>query len=215
MSHTLTEAAASANFATGITVPDNGNAFPASCDVVVAALQQAADRTQALALAAPGATTKTLAIGLDAIINSSSRFTALITNPARYVYYSQSDVTSAGRIRFRLPPVGPGLKIIDITAYIDNATFGGGAHAGLPATLPILEAFRQTPSTSTCTSIGSQTDTSASQAAYDAAHTVVLTVNHTVLTGNDYYVDFTGETGANSSANKLSMVGVIFRVGQP
>lgn len=212
MSHIITESAAGADFATGLPAPDVGESGTVWWNLILDAQQELADRTQALALAAPGASTKTLVLRLNPLMNVSARFSlGIATN---FLYYYQSSVTDAGRLRFGMPSLPPGLKIIDLTAYFDNTTFGS-AHAGLPATLPIVTLYRQTPSASTATSVGSQADTSASQAAYDAAHTIVLTLNHTVLSGNDYYVDLTGETGANSAASKLSLAGLVFRIGQP
>lgn len=76
-------------------------------------------------------------------------------------------------------------------------------HGALP-TLPSIELF-YIDNAGTSNSLGSQTDTSASVVAYEAAHDIVLGgsgLAHTIdLTAYHYVLVVTGETGGNFVAN--------------
>ncbi len=115
----------------------------------------------------------------------------------------QNDVTSAGRLTFSVPTTVKG-KIVSIRARI-HGQWGGVSHAGLPATKPKLTLWRADPSLAV-TVIASATDAPASLAAYETAHDLSITgLNATIVAGQEYFVQFEGETGANSGALSVAL----------
>lgn len=80
--------------------------------------------------------------------------------------------------------------------------FGQG-HAALPATMPRLRLFSQdTGSTGAPTTVGDQSDTTATFAAFDLMHEIVISGLTEVVShdgGARYYIRIDGETGANSA----------------
>lgn len=119
----------------------------------------------------------------------------------------QSDITSAGQL------------VIPFTPQIDRATLdrvevivdgngGGTGHGALPAVMPTAQLWFNTTAAA-ATSVGSGTDGSASVAAYEVAHAVVIGpgLAHQILhsNGRNYFLTVTGEAGANSVANALAL----------
>lgn len=207
----LTENAANADFTTGLPVPQAGiDDFPtAAAFLATASLQELADRSQALA--------KFLGVASNQIVRAipllpmpalgDASFTPSTSGsvPTKAVVYVQSDTSGAGYLGFSLDPLPVGAKIVSLTAFVQGSV--GAAHAGLPGTLPSLSLIRQ--QAAGVVQVGStQGDTSASQAAYDASHQIVLTLGQTVVSAYSYSVIFTGETGANAANNKLGLRGL-------
>lgn len=217
MSHIITEVAANADFSVGLPAPDVGEAGTVWWNLILSAQQELADRTQALALAAPGVTTKTIAVPLvNGFVVNGARFVSTFYVVGNYHYFVQSTVSGGDPGKIRVPiSVPPGLQIIDATLWIDNTSFGGGGVTARPAVMPSVALVRQDPSATTATTIASQADTSASNAIYEARHSVVVTTSHTVVSANAYFLDITGEDGANATAGRLQVVGLQYRVGMP
>lgn len=80
---------------------------------------------------------------------------------------------------------------------------GAAGHGALP-TMPSIQLYRINED-GTQTSLGSQADTSASVAAYEAVHVITLTgINHVIdRTQYRYVLQVTGETGGNFVANAI------------
>lgn len=203
MSRVFTEVAANADFSTGVTCPTPGEAGTQWWNEYEALFQELADRSQALAQLTGVASNQVVAPVRLLASAVGSRWNQQVGATA--VYYLQTSVTDGGAIWFSLDPLPVGAKLISATVRL-----AGGApfispytHAGLPATMPTLTAYRQTDGTAT--SLGSQTDTSGNVTIYDAMHSVTVTLNHTIVSGAHYHLKITGEASTNSNASVLSL----------
>ena len=196
MSTQLTEAASDADFITGLTVPTSGESGTVWWGIIIAALQQLSDRSQALKLASPGVVSTQLPLAFTSAL-ASSHF-SIVTQGAPLWY--QSDTSAAGSLFLHLDQLPPGMVITSITVrWSGNAGPGGTPHVtagGTPVTMPTLRLYYHDIGTNSQTTVGTATDASASAAVYDALHDITLTVNHTVITGKQYYIRITGETGS-------------------
>lgn len=137
----------------------------------------------------------------------------------------QSDVGAAYEIVFPLTRL-PNLAVLDkVRVVIDGAGAGGANHGGtLPATLPKATLYRRLLTSGTVTTLGALvTDVPGSAAQYDTLHALAATYNlhdgsgdewtwtglSESITSNAYHwIVVNGETGANSVANALSVVGI-------
>lgn len=199
MSHALSEVAASADFVTPLTVPDNGDDFTASCAVVVSAEQAIANREQWLKSWLPNS--PVMRIPLVPTINTSSRFTAQTGTAAAW---GQTSVADVGGLLFSLSGLLPaGRKIQSVTATIQNQ-FTTNVAIG---TKPAIELKRQI-----CTaggafsSLGVVTDPTAVLATYQVNHDFgISALGHTIDANSEYAILFTGETGANSVIGLILM----------
>lgn len=191
MSHALTENAASANFGSGLVVPDNGDDFTASCAVVVAAAQQLADRSQLV----NGYVQTRVRVPLITNFNNNSRFA--VVNPTDSCFWQQTDVTSFGGLLFSLGNIPSGRTISSITAYVLNPNT-----TTLPiGTQPTLQLHRYSHSLGTLATIATVSDTTAVLATYNADHALTLSgINHVIIDDYEYSILVTGETGANAVA---------------
>ncbi len=120
--------------------------------------------------------------------------------------FRQSDTSSGGT--FILPiRVNSGDTITQVRVRLDGGA--GAGHAGLPASLPTITFRRGDPETGNATTIsGPLTDPSASQAAYDVPHDVTISGLSETSTGQRYFVDIDGESGANAIDDTLQICGV-------
>jgi len=108
--------------------------------------------------------------------------------------------TSSG-VECLLPIAVPdGATIREVKVYFQ----GGSGHAAFPGgapTMPIVNLLHYDITTATLTSLGTQSDTSATAGAYESAtpHVITLTgLNHVVRRDiRRYFVEFTAEAGAN------------------
>jgi hypothetical protein len=137
----------------------------------------------------------------------------------------QSNVGAAYEIAFpltRLPNQGILRKV---RVVVDGAGAGGANHGGtLPATLPKATLYRRLLTSTSVSTIGAQvTDNPVSAANYDTLHALAVTYNlqdgsgdawtwtglSELITSNAYHwIVINGETGANSVANALSVMGI-------
>jgi hypothetical protein len=108
--------------------------------------------------------------------------------------------------------IPPGVTLTDVKVWLVGGT--GATHSAMPATKPKASFYRKTPalggSDAGATSLlaGPTTDGSANVAAYEVLHVITFTPGLVVLTSGRYYVMVEGETGANSVAAALQIVGV-------
>lgn len=101
-----------------------------------------------------------------------------------------------------------GADITQIKAYIDGKG-GGVTHAALPATLPSLLLRKRPLSTGVAATVGTVTDAPANLAAYEAYHALTLNIGDGVAPINgtdDYWLQLTGESGANSVVDSLALI---------
>lgn len=199
MPKTLTEDAESANLAIGLPYPVNGDTGTDWWATQESAIQQLADRTQALGQLAVGgvATGKVLQVSLSVYNNFDSRFTQYRTP---LVHWFQTSVTDAGALYFPLC-IPPGVRLTAITAQIQGTY--GTAHSNLPVTLPTLSLAEQ--DSTSISNVASVTDAPANVAAYDAVHNLTLTYTQTISASRTYYAILTGETGTNSIASRFGL----------
>ncbi len=157
-----------------------------------------ADRTTYVRDGVPGkAASLAVKVPLAPAENASARF------EFSAAYWRQLDVTTAGRLIFPVPTTVKG-KITSVTARI-HGHIGGVGHAGLPATKPKLLLWRIDPAL-TLTVVASATDAPANLAAYETAHNLSITgLSAAIVAGQEYFIQFEGETGANSSALDLTL----------
>lgn len=115
-----------------------------------------------------------------------------------------SDTTGAGFLVFHFPTNLKG-KITAVKAHVMGTSAAGAGHAALPATKPVLTLVRHKFADG-LTTVASQADPSATVGAYNAAHTIELTgLNATLEEGREYFIQLTGETGANAEDTKLRL----------
>lgn len=122
-----------------------------------------------------------------------------------------SQITTAASenwIPLALPRFGG--KIVAAHALLDGRSAGGGAHAGLPASMPQIDLayFDVTVGNTDYAggSVGSQVDTSGTIAAYDKIHTIDLTgLTETIDPNRLYLFGLQSESGANALANSLTV----------
>jgi hypothetical protein len=207
MPHAITQDAGNSDHSTAPSLPNNGETGT-WWSVYEAFFQQLADRTLALfqgSMSGDGTASKTVSVRLHATFNTSSRFTAV--DSSNHQYYQQTDVTSAGGLKFPLEPLPPGAKIISV-----KARFAGTGHSALPATLPKITLYEVEDLTDT--EVVTATDAPANVAAYEVLHTLSATANVVVDPLKYYHVKFEGETGANAEIS-LDLVGIFVELGPP
>ncbi len=151
-------------------------------------------------------------VPLVAAANFNSRFSA----ESDFNLYTQTSVADTGELDFNLdlPKIGTALKIDEIHAIVSGTSVAVGAHAALPATLPSLALVRRTitpgGTIAAHTVVATASDASASFAAYNLIHLVSATGLAHAIADRSYSLSFTGETGANSEANKLVLLGLYY-----
>jgi hypothetical protein len=122
--------------------------------------------------------------------------------------WRQDNVSAAGVLNLpmnNLVDIGT-LKTV-VVRLIGKLDTGAG-HSALPGTLPNVALYKRTDASATF--VQSQTDTSASSAAYDAAHDVTITVPGSPVIDEtaQYVIQIQGETGTNSVASTLGIISV-------
>lgn len=118
-----------------------------------------------------------------------------------------STTSSAGGLVFHVPTTLKG-KITAVKVHVTGTSGAGAGHAALPATKPILSLVRHKLADGV-TTVASQADPSVTVGAYNANHTIELTgLNATFEEGREYFVQLTGETGANAEDAKFRLASV-------
>jgi hypothetical protein len=213
MSTVITETAANADFATALTRPDSGEDPSVWSLILEQHIQKVADRTQALRILSGANTAGQVERSIqltNAWIEASAQFESVLSS--EHLYWSNTNVSSSIGLHYPLD-VPVGLKIVSITARLDGGAFTGNTHAALPATMPALKLLRQVDGVDS--TVATQSDTSVNTGAYDVAHSVTLTLNHTILTGNHYFLKVTGEGGANAENSHLVLLGLSMLLAVP
>ncbi len=214
MSTVITETAANADFATGLTIPDSGEDPSVWSLILEQQIQKIGDRTQALRILAGANTSGQIERSLPLTIgwqeSGSEQFA--LTLSSNHLYWVNDDITGSIGLHFPID-VPVGIKLVSIKARLDGGAFTGTSHASNPNTMPALTLLRQTDGVDT--SVGTQSDTSVNAAAYDVAHDVTLTVNHTILTNTHYFLKLTGESGGTAANNKLTVLGLSMLLETP
>ncbi len=141
--------------------------------------------------------------------NTSNRFSS---NGQAWL---QTDVTSAGTLRFHMPLPDFG-KMTALTLTVD----GGSAHGALPATMPRIALIKIAHIVGNAsiseTTIATLTDASANVAAYELIHTISITgLSETLSVNADWLIVIEGETGANSLANQFRFFRIVATVAAP
>lgn len=111
-----------------------------------------------------------------------------------YDPYALQLVAGTREVQLMLPDMQPGLVIKSIVLNVQSPVSHSGS---LPLTMPLVTLGRFSSSAS-ITTIGSQADTSANTTAYEAEHTITLTLSETVLSGYAYILSVRGEASTNA-----------------
>jgi len=150
----------------------------------------------------------------------AANITSLVSPPYVAWHYSPQLNYDSIWLQTETNGSGPGFQLyipLDVfrnsvlTSVSVNLTggYGAGHGATLPGNMPIVEVCSVDPATGTRTVLGTTTDTSASAAAYDVAHTITVGgLAVTTLATLQYQVRITGEGIANSVNNTLAVLGV-------
>lgn len=208
MSHVLTPAST----LDSVTVPDPGDARTAAS--VQVPFQNVLNRNQWLidhsfmgAALSAGIFQFPLSGGAnDDIVNATPGWTYTAG------FWLQTDVATAPVLwcDVRLPHRA---TIESVHLYLNGNGAGGGAHTGLPASLPKLE-FQQvdpTAGNSIVATTGVVTDSSANLAAYETNHRIDINGLSIAAVGTlGHRIKVTGESGANAAALKLTLFGISF-----
>jgi hypothetical protein len=113
----------------------------------------------------------------------------------------QTNVASAGVLTYQVAMPASGR--VSRVAVRCTGSGSAGTHAGVPATKPTVSLIQGISGSTVATA----TDSSASSAAYNAAHWIESTgLTHLIDSTEVYALVLTGETGANSSADKLQFL---------
>lgn len=201
MSHSLTETGSNAVFTVGLTVPDNGDDFDDSCELVVGADGQLADRTQWL-YGWFGSSPRSK-------VNLGGAWASSFTRDASVGAWNQSAISSSAHVSAYGTFLPTGRKITGATATIRNPLTANVAIG----TMPKLEVVKRSMVTGTETILGSQSDTTAVLATYQAFHSVTVTgLSSTIDDNNEYYLRLRGEDGANAVTG-LQLARMFFTLG--
>jgi len=203
----LTEDAGNADFGTGLPVPSNGDDSADWFPQLIAAYQQLADRSQALAqlsgaaMSGGGSTRKILVPIVAAVLNSGSIFTYVASSGAHY--WQQTSVAGVGGLRFEVPQLPIGATIAGVYAWVAN-----DANTTLPVgTMPALLLTKNVYSVGSAAdpgtydaTVGSASDATAVVATYKLMHKNAITgLTEVVAQDVIYRIMLTGETGANAA----------------
>lgn len=205
MSHTLTPV--SSQELAGVTVPDPGD--PRTAASVVTPIQALLNTIYWLYNHIPPIAGSGLHVPITGAVNDA------IVNVNGWTFsgalWEQSDISIAPVLWVDIP-VPRGYVLNQVHARVKGNGFGVGAHSSLPATKPTLTVYEMDPTNnnSILQTGGPVTDASASVGAYDAAHSIDITgLTWTIASDiRKYMVKLTGEAGANSLANRLTLAGI-------
>lgn len=116
-------------------------------------------------------------------------------------------VGSTDRIHIPLPALID-CSFSNVILTVDGDANGVGPHGALP-TLPTVYLYKLNAAAGTWSLVGSQTDTSASVAAYEVLHTITYTPGPPQVMDADtqYQIQIEGESGATSINNALVIFG--------
>lgn len=207
----------SATWPADIPVIDDGDACSNAEHGATA--QAHANRAKSLAtLIGFDGTVRSLPIPLDPVYNASARFTQGLT-PC--VDWNQTSVASAGELRFLVPALPVGAKILGVSAYWGNQFTTNVAIGTMPSVRlykrvnSVGVAFTNAVGNGTEVTVGTATDGTGVLATYKLIHLISLTGLTQVIGEHDEYaIGFTGETGANSVTGG-TLIGVRLQVGLP
>lgn len=178
-------------FTTPVVVAANGEAANQTEKVLTA--QALANRTLYLATRTPGAVAgQRVAIPLVAVANTSARWTF----DSAQMQWDQTDVTSAGALVFPLVlPVACDIVSVRLRLL--------GSHATAPAGLPAVTVYSNDGAGGGSASEGTATHPGTG---YDVLATLTATVAsgaYDPALAKRWYVEVTGESGANSATGLL------------
>lgn len=195
MAHVLTETSA---FDATITAPDDGDSVTAAS--INTALQSLTNRTRYFNTKFTGASVTRQQNHMSAIVGSNWTFDT--TN----MLWKQSNIGAAGSLLLPVTNLVDGATITGYSVRLAGKSYTAAAgHVGLPATLPTAALFRLDDLSNT--QLGTASDTSGTQAAYDSAHVLTATgLTEVVAETRQYFVLLTGEAGANAVANTTGVL---------
>lgn len=199
MSHTLTENPANSDFASGLIVPSIGDPFDNACLVLLDALQELADRTQALKKGVGASTT----IAVPMIMAGNA---AGMTMGTYSPFWTDANANGTPAL-FAIPNLTPGVKIVTASIEWDGGNITGTSRTNLPQFMPFFGISRYDAAGGV--GVGSTaTDTSATTGAYIAPHLITATVNTVVVANTTYYFRITMENGTNAIAGGSTLTGL-------
>ncbi len=184
-----------------------------------ATAQANANRAKSLAtLIGFDGTVRSLPIPLAPVYNASTRFTQGLT-PC--IDWNQTSVADGGTLRFLVPTLPVGSKILGASAYWGNQNTTNVAIGTMPRLQlqkrvnTVGVAFVNAVGNGTELTVGTATDATAVLATYKLIHLISITGLAVVIGEHDEYaLDFRGETGANSTTGG-TLIGLRLQVGLP
>jgi hypothetical protein len=122
--------------------------------------------------------------------------------------WTQSSHPATNPLVFEVEPPHAMAVLASVEVELEGAGYPGCAdHGGLPATVPTLQVYRV--SDGVLTLVDEASDTSATQAIYDAVHKIALSGldsgEDPVTLGARWLVAVTPEQSTNAAANKLAI----------
>lgn len=122
-------------------------------------------------------------------------------------WWENSDTSAARRLQFDLP-LKQGDEVTSIICEVNVQTF----HVSLPATKPVVTLFR-VDSGGNRHNLASRADPSITLGAYETLHSFTIDATHVdsgsmpqTLNADRYYIEITGETGANAVNDALQLI---------
>jgi hypothetical protein len=106
-------------------------------------------------------------------------------------------------IALAIPQVQPGLIISNIRLKVSSPA----SHAGLPAVMPRLSLFNTDPSTGFASEMVGADDSSASTAAFQAVHEIVITTSLATSSAYTLSLSVRGEDSTNAQDNSFRIFG--------
>lgn len=181
-----------------MTVPDDGDTRnAASVTAAGVGFQVAADRSRYLRnrnVAAVGGSINIPLVWTHADAQWAGENAAL---QARGIVHNVA-IGAAGSVWFNIPYIFNG-AITGVSVSYDGLWSGGGSRAGLPGTMPSMTVQAVSALTGAVVTLGTQTDTSASVAAFEAPHEIAVTFAARDFTTDENLTVGVGcETGANA-----------------
>lgn len=197
-----------------LSIPDNGQGDDAA-SLFDGTAKYAADNAKYVRARSPGAIGATLHVPLNAPIYNCKKDGTAGVCWAVYVgsalgagtgCWSQTDITDEGCAGWEITGLlaAAGLLGGVITGYsmqVDGDLCSGTPpHAALPATMPIVRLREIVLSTGVGTVVSTVTDTSSTQAIYDADHSVTATCAVTTAATKRYVLEVLGEASTHAEA---------------
>lgn len=168
-----------------------------------------ADRTAILRKGTPGVgTSVTWRVPMPAVgplLNTNTRFAYANTGSGQHMW-TQTDITTAGDIRFHIAPTPLLGKVDRIAAWVSSAS----GSVALPATKPTVRAFKLEGVSGSYTQLGTTiVDPSTTGTTYNIPHYIEVTgLAEPIVSGKEFAISITGEAGSLAQVSSFRVLGL-------